>query len=81
MTVLADRAHCGLGRRVLQAVAAYVPFSRVYCGVHYPTDVLGGVGLGLLLSSVWRGPVSVLNRVAIRTVLRPTAWLSRHLPH
>jgi membrane-associated phospholipid phosphatase len=81
MTVLADHAHCGLGRRLLQAIAAYVPFSRVYCGVHYPTDVLGGVGLGLVLGSVWRGPVSVLNQAAIRAVVTPMAWLRRHLAH
>lgn len=75
MTVLADRARCGSGRRLLHIVAAYIPFSRVYCGVHYPTDVLGGVGLGLVLGSFWRGPVSTLNRAVIRTALRPLAWL------
>lgn len=77
MTLLADRARCGPGRRLLQAVAAYIPFSRVYCGVHYPTDVLGGAGLGLVLSSVWRGPVAALNRAAMRTTLRTLAWLGR----
>jgi membrane-associated phospholipid phosphatase len=77
MTVLADRARCGIGRRLLQAVAVYVPFSRVYCGVHYPTDVLGGAGLGLVLGSVWSGPVSALNGAVIRTALRPVAWLRR----
>lgn len=75
MTVLADRARSGPGRRLLQAVAVYVPFSRVYCGVHYPTDVLGGVGLGLVLGSIWRGPVAKLNRAVIRTALRATVWL------
>jgi undecaprenyl-diphosphatase len=77
MTVLADRARCRLGRRLFQAVAAYVPLSRVYCGVHYPTDVLGGAGLGLALGSFWRGPVSTLNRIVIRTALRPVMWLRR----
>lgn len=77
MTVLADRARRGPGRRLLQAVAAYIPFSRIYCGVHYPTDVVGGAGLGLVLGSVWRGPVSALSRSAIRIGLRAAAWLGR----
>ena len=31
-------------------IAALVSYSRIYLGVHYPGDVLGGVILGLLLS-------------------------------
>jgi membrane-associated phospholipid phosphatase len=33
----------------------------VYVGVHYPSDVVGGVGIGLLLVSGWR---------ALRRILR-----------
>jgi membrane-associated phospholipid phosphatase len=77
MTVLADHARAKPGRCLLQAVAVYIPFSRVYCGVHYPTDVLGGAGLGLVLGSLWRGPVAALNRAVIRTVLRAAALLGR----
>lgn len=61
-TVLVDHARPSVARVALGLVGAYVPLSRVFVGVHYPTDVLGGAGLGLLLGSVWRGPVSATGR-------------------
>ena len=56
--VAAALADHGRGRRSAAAygVAAYVAVSRVHLGVHYPTDVIGGAGLGLLLAAVWCGP-------------------------
>jgi len=39
------------------AVGAYVALSRVYVGVHYPTDVIGGAGLGLVVGGLWSGLV------------------------
>jgi undecaprenyl-diphosphatase len=35
-------------------LATFVAASRVYVGVHYPSDVVGGVGIGLLLAAGWR---------------------------
>lgn len=54
MTAVADRVPGRAGRAVLYGIAAYVPVSRVYVGVHYPTDVAGGAGMGLALSALWR---------------------------
>lgn len=43
-----------LGRRWawLYAVAALIAFSRLYLGVHYPADVLGGAVCGTLTAAV-----------------------------
>ena len=46
-------------RLPLRAAAAIVAFSRVYTGVHYPSDVLAGAAVGALL-----------GRLASRAVLR-----------
>lgn len=35
-------------------LVVFVAASRVYVGVHYPSDVLGGIGMGLLLARAWR---------------------------
>ena len=36
---------------VLFLLAAAIAFSRVYVGVHYPLDVVGGAGLGLVVAT------------------------------
>jgi len=66
----AERARGPRGRLFLNLVGAYVAASRVYVGVHYPSDVLGGAGLGLILSGLWRGPVAVVGRGGITGAVR-----------
>lgn len=57
-TVVGDRSPIRAATPLLRAVGAYIALSRVYVGVHYPSDVIGGAGLGLAVGSVWRGPLT-----------------------
>lgn len=70
MTVLADRTRGRRGAGLLHLAYVYVAASRVYVGVHYPTDVIGGVGLGMLLGSLWRGPTGRAGRTLVDGALR-----------
>jgi membrane-associated phospholipid phosphatase len=42
-----------VGRVGLGAVDATVAVSRVYLGVHYPSDVISGVLIGRAVARVW----------------------------
>ncbi len=42
-------------RAPLYALAGAICFTRPYLGMHYPSDVLGGAALGLLIGGLWPG--------------------------
>jgi undecaprenyl-diphosphatase len=48
---------------VLYVLAALIAYSRVYVGVHYPLDVIGGALLGLLIAIALRPLPEVLQRL------------------
>ena len=62
---------CLVGRAVpvLFALATAIAFSRVYVGVHYPSDVLAGAVLGTT--------VAVATVALLRALRRPSAPLPR----
>lgn len=52
------------GRRaVVGALPTFVAASRVYVGVHYPSDVLAGAGIGVLSAVAGRLSVEVVRRL------------------
>jgi undecaprenyl-diphosphatase len=45
-------------RRALTGLAGLVAASRVYLGVHYPADVVGGLLLGRAVADLWSAGIS-----------------------
>jgi undecaprenyl-diphosphatase len=41
-------------RPPVEAVPRMVAFSRVYVGVHYPSDVMAGILVGRAVADLWR---------------------------
>ena len=44
---------CQPARKLMVRIPRMVAFSRVYVGVHYPTDVIGGLLLGRAVADLW----------------------------
>ncbi|MBM4332891.1 MAG: phosphatase PAP2 family protein [Deltaproteobacteria bacterium] len=49
-------------------IAAIVGYSRIYIGIHYPFDVIGGAGIGLLIAWPMR---RLKDQVAARLIKSP----------
>lgn len=66
---IAGAVACGrsLGGALLTVLAAILAVSRVYVGLHYPSDILGGMAIGLLSSWLVERNIALLDK--------PAAWL------
>ncbi len=60
-------------RLVLLLFAALVAYSRLYLGVHFPLDVLGGAAMGIILAYVFRLLIRQINRLPLGK--RAKAWI------
>jgi undecaprenyl-diphosphatase len=63
-------------------LAVAIAYSRVYVGVHYPGDILGGAAIGLLVAGVAILALLLVRaraagRLPARSRLRPTRLLDR----
>ena len=52
--------------------AAMIAYTRVYCGVHYPSDILGGAIFGSLLGwGVYAGYTAIVQKIKNNPTSRP----------
>jgi undecaprenyl-diphosphatase len=70
--ILTKRMESPAVKAAIWIAAAFVVFaiglSRVYLGVHYPTDVIGGYAAAI----VWIAAVRAAYELWLRRALRPT---------
>lgn len=76
MAALAASTRGARSAAALHTLGSYVGVSRVYVGVHYPTDSIGGAGLGLLVAALWRGPLGPVGRGLVRLTARTVRRLA-----
>lgn len=60
-TVLAPRGPATAA--AVAALAGWVGLTRIYVGAHHPSDILGGIGLGVLSGLAWQ---AILDAVDLR---------------
>jgi undecaprenyl-diphosphatase len=68
-----------LGGKLLLALAALVSFSRIYVGIHYPTDVIGGMLVGIISSWLVERYKEVLDK-PIALILSMWTKLEKAIP-
>ena len=64
-------ARLGLPAVVLYALAVKLSLSRLYLGVHYPSDVLAGAALGAIVGDRFAGASCALETAAQDTGAMP----------
>lgn len=57
-------SRCGWPALVAACVGVLVGWSRIFLGLHFPSDVLGGVAVGLLVASAAAQMVRMARRVS-----------------
>ena len=60
------------GSRLMTVLAGILAFSRIFAGMHYPTDLLGGVAIAGLVHTLLNGKVAAY----LAPFIRWCSWIS-----
>lgn len=63
--LIENRMYKTLVAGALIATALLISFSRIYLGVHYPSDVLAGIGIGIIWILAGAGAVRSVRKTAL----------------